>query len=623
MIETSIDRTYEFDGYRIDIGRRRLVRIEDLESIVLTPRCFDLLAYLVENPSRVITKDELLENVWENAFVEESNLSQSVFLLRKALGENTREPRYIATAPNRGYRFVAPVSTASHDLSEESPLKPSVDVPGPDDSTTKARFQYWLAPFLIGTLILTILAVWLLVGVRNQPIRSVAVLPFVDLSADQADRYLGIALADATVGKLGTIPELSVRSTRSTLAFAEAREDLSRIGRDLSVDAILDGRVQRVGDQIRVSAQLIRVADNTVIWSGNFDDRFVNLFSVQDNLSRRVADSVSVHFVERTVEKTATPNPAAYQEFLRGRYFWTRRSGENLLKAISHFENAISIDPGFARAYAGLAESYILLPEYGAGTPRDTFPKARAAIEQGLKLDGGIAELHSSLGYVQAFYDWNWDGAELSFRRSIELNPNSATAHQWFAEFLMSFKRVDECRNHLERARELDPLSAVVFAAFAGLADTLADSESEVSYAKQAVDLDPNFGYGHFYLGLGFERLGRDAEAAESLARSMQSFGEPAESITEVDAAFKTGGLRGWWEKRLWQIRTKPYLAAFPKYHTALVQIRLGDREGAIESLQSSLENRDHAIVYLNTEQRFAEILDDPKIVALLRKMNR
>ena len=629
MIELSESKVYEFEEFRLDAKSHRLFRQESGELVPLTPKAVELLLFLVENSARVLSKDELLDKVWENSFVEEANLSQTIFVLRKALGENTKEPRFILTAPNRGYQFIAPVSEINADdkildetfLSESPPSK----VQKPETQNPKSKIR-WLAaaPFV---LLIAFGIYWFYP--KSKPatigeIKTIAVLPFEDLSAEQTEKYLGVSLADALTNKFGGLKQLTVRPTRSVLKYSESREDLGKIGRELQVDAVLDGRIQRVGERIRVSVQLIRTSDNATIWAGNFDDQFTNFFAVQDSISQKVVQSLALRIDEKEREKLnrhGTENAQAYQEYLLGRFFWNKRTADNLQKAIEHFDKAIEKDSNFALAYTGLADSYQLLAEYGAAAPHEVFPKAKTAVKKALEIDDQSAEAHTALAYTQVFYDWDWASAEQSFKRALELNPNYATAHQWYAECLSVTGRFDEARTHFERALEIEPVSPIILSDLAALYDLLGNSDLEIKQARKVIEIDPNFAYGYFYLGLGYERKKMYPEASEALAKTMTLFGEPPECAEEVKAAFKKNGMQGWWQKRLEQIETRPHLKNFQAYHKATVKLRLGDNEGALEALNQAFQRRDRYIINAKYDPHLAPLQQDPRFQDLLLRM--
>lgn len=615
-------RIYEFEDFRLDAKRRSIVSRASGELIPLSPKAVELLICLIENTGRILTKDELLEKVWQDAFVEEANLSQTVFVLRKALGDEAKRPRFILTIPNKGYRFIAHVK-----VFEDAIPKENLSTKRPEEAPFRRKSIF----LLIGLTLALIAVVGLYRSFSSSfrpnglnQIKTLAVLPFEDLSADQSDRYLSISLADVLAGKFGELKQLTVRPTRAVVKYAESRADVRTIGQELQVDAVLDGRLQRDGNRLRVSIQLIRTVDNAIVWAESFENDLSNLSILQDSISKRAVEALALRLNATERERFSrrdTENPRAYEAYLRGRFFWNKRTVDNLQKAIGHFEEAVQQDPNFALAYAGLADCYILLPEYHAAAPIKAFPKAKDAIKKALELDPLIAEAHSALGYTQTFYDWDWTAAERSFERALELNPNYATAHQWYGEHLMAQGRFEESRGRLNRAVEIDPVSPILFVALAGLHDLQGDAEKEIEFSQKALNLDPNFAFGFFYLGMGYERKGMEFEASEAFIKTMTLFGEPQEAADEVRAGFTKGGLRAWWQRRLEQIGNRAYLKDFQIYNKALVQIRLGDKEGALESLERSFERRDHGIVFVKYEQRFEPLRDDPRFQDLLRRM--
>ncbi len=455
-------------------------------------------------------------------------------------------------------------------------------------------------------------------------IKTIAVLPFEDLSIEKSEKYLGVSLADALANKFSGLKQITVRPTRTVLKYVDSREDASKIGRELEVDAVLDGRIQHIGERIRVTVQLIRTSDNATIWTEKFDDDFTNFLAVQDSISRKVVQSLLVQLDEKERQKfdqNGTENAQAYQDYLRGRFFWNNRTAIDLQKAIRHFENAIGKDQNFALAYTGLADCYQLLAEYGAATPHEAFPKAKSASQKALEIDDQSAEAHTALAYTQFVYDWDWTGAEKSFKRAIELNPNYATAHQWYAEHLIELGRFDEAHAHLIRAVELEPFSPIILTNLADLYDVKGDLDNEIEQSRKVLETDPNFAYGYFYLGLGYEQKQMYPEAVDAFARTMTLFGEPPEIEKEVRKAFAENGMKGFWAKRLEQIENRPHLKKFQVYFKALVQIRLGDKEGTLESLGKSFRLRERGIISAKYDPRLKPLRQDPRFQDLLRRM--
>ncbi len=631
MLGLTESRIYEFGEFQLDAKSHRLFRRESGEIVQLTPKAVELLLVLVQNKGRVLTKDELLDTVWGNSFVEESNLSQTIFVLRKTLGDNTKEPRFIVTAPNRGYQFIASVTEInSEDKILDASFLPDIHQFEAERSETTNRGQrpnllFFAVPIV---LLLAFGVYWFYPTAKPatlREIRSIAVLPFEDLSVEPNEKYLGLSLADALVNKFTGLKQLTVRPTRTVAKYADSHDDASKIGSDLQVDAVLDGRIQRVGDRVRVSVQLVRTSDNVTIWTENFDDNFTNFLAIQDSISLKVVASLAFSLDDKEREKlnrNGTVNEEAYQEYLLGRFYWNKRTIESLQKAIGHFEQAIQKDPKYALAYTGLADSYQLLPEYNAATTEESFPKAKVAAQKALEIDGELAEAYTSLAYTQAFFEWDWPGAEQSFKRAIDLNPNYATTHQWYAEFLTDMGRFDEAHVQLDRATQIDPVSPIIASAVEASFYDQRKYDDAIAAGRKCIELDANFAYCYVSLGFAYEQKGMNAEAVDSIAKAMTLFGEPVEHATEVKVAFTNGGIRGFWKKRIELVETKPYLKSFPAQGKAFIYARIGDKEKALEWLNKSYQRRERFLTTARITPDFDSLRDDPRFQEMIRKMN-
>jgi DNA-binding winged helix-turn-helix (wHTH) protein/tetratricopeptide (TPR) repeat protein len=412
-------RLYAFDSFRLDIAKLLLER--NGHPVALPPKAVTLLALLVGNSGRLLTKDELFTALWPNCIVEESNLTQYVFLLRKALGQGRHDRRYIVTVPNQGYRFVAPVREVPEGAGSSRPPAAS-------------------------------------------PARSVAVLPFQYLASTATDEYIGLGLADALITRLSYLPGVKVRPTSAVVRYAHRGQDDLTVAQDLGVDYVVTGTVQKFGDRLRVTVQMLQSNDGSVMWARQFDEDFTTLFAVEDSLSQHVLRFLAPSLVgerERELPWRSAVDSSAYHSYLKGRFFWNKRTEDGFHKAISCFRAAIDKDPGYAPAYAGLADCYNLLGYYAEYPPSETYPAAKAAVMQALDLDNRLAEAHASLALVAAEYDWDWERAEREYLRALELNPNYATAHSWFADFPMATGRQEESLVEIQRSQDLDPVSLV------------------------------------------------------------------------------------------------------------------------------------------------------------------
>ncbi|MBS1792530.1 MAG: winged helix-turn-helix domain-containing protein [Acidobacteria bacterium] len=624
MSEDAEARIYEFAGFRLDAGRRRLFRAETGELLEVQPKAVELLVALVENAGRDLTKGELLETVWPDTTVEESNLSQTVFVLRKALGDDRRNPRFIVTLPNRGYRFIAPLRAAADTGAEKQFAPAGADVP-------PVGQPFPFRPVIAAAVILILLggAAYLYRRSSAPPnlteIRSVAVLPFQTLGGDGADDYLGPGIAEVLASKLSALPTVVVRPPKNQIGPSAETPDPRRVGAELNVEAVVTGQLQRSGDRLRVTVQFVRTSDGATLWADVFDDRLTNIFAVQDSISGRIAENLGRRLTgedRARLAKRPTDDTGAYELFLKGRFLWNQRTPESLLRALDQFEQATARDPNFALAYAGLADCYVLLGEYSAKPPTESFEKARLAAARAIELDPQLGEPVASLAYVAAFYDWDYPAADELFRRSLALNPNYPTGHQWYGDFLADMGRFAEAHAQFAEAMRLDPTSPIIINAEAHALFNERRYDEVIETDRRCLALDPNFGMCYTNLGFAYERKGMDAEAAAALARAMALIGEPDDSVTEVREAFRRGGLRGFWEKRLEQIQTRPYLKNFPPVSVAVVYAEIGDREKALEWLERGYVQRDRYLVSAKNYPWFDFLHGEPRFQALLRRIN-
>ncbi len=470
------------------------------EPLALTPKAIDTLRVLVESDGRIVTREELMERVWPEAFVEEAVLTQNVYTLRKVLAEIDPDGSYIETIPRRGYRFLAPVEREGPASSEERP--------------SSARRSVKLLAGLLAV------AAVVLIALRAQEpdsselgMESIAVLPFVSLQQSEESEALGLGMADALIVRLTELDDISVRPTSSVRSFADADRDPSSVVRTLGVDGVVDGSIQRSGEGIRVSVQLIGKGDAAPIWADSFDAEMTDIFEVQDSIAERVASALQLELAGEDPTRARNIAPDAYQAYLTGRYLWNRRTGDSLGQAISSFEQALEVEPDYARAHAGLADSLVLLPLYGSLRPAEAFPRAISEAATALSLDPNLAEAHNTLAYARFLYEWDWARSESGFRRAIELNRDYAPAHHWYGYFLASRARHDEAIARIEQARSLDPVSRIINAD-AGLVLYFGGRFDEAeTQLRSTLDLEPDFAYARFALGMVLEALGRTDEA--------------------------------------------------------------------------------------------------------------
>src|SRR5713226_5820788 len=458
---------YRFGEFTVDAGQKVLLR-ED-KPLPLPPKLFDTLLILVENSGRIVQKEELMNRLWPDTFVEEANLTSNVQQLRKSLGDNARHPHYIETVAKRGYRFIAPVAAEQQsgsvnggDSNGDAKSSRITAFEGTESAATQPKrvkrsetlFRLSRSPWVafVGITIVLIAAMGAALLrsrflARPEPPSGramLAVLPFKNLTGDAAQDYLSDGLTEEMITQLGNLDSrhLGVIARTSVMHYKSGEEPLERIGRELGVQYVLEGSVRRESDKVRITAQLIKVADQTHLWAREYDRELSHLLSLQGEIAQEVADEIQVTLggLMRTEPAPHTSSPPAtyeaYDLYLKGQYLWNKRTPQSLRQAIDHFQQATAKDPKYARAYAGLANSYALMGGY-SGVPQAEFmSKARSAALRALEIDEKLPEGHTALALIVQNYDWDWQTAEKEYRRAIELNPNYATGHHWYAEHL-------------------------------------------------------------------------------------------------------------------------------------------------------------------------------------------
>jgi DNA-binding winged helix-turn-helix (wHTH) protein/TolB-like protein len=463
-MEVGENAVKRFGDYRLDTNKRALYKGD--EPISLMPKAFDMLCYLVENNARVIGKDELLEAVWPDTIVEESNLSQNISILRKVLGEKPAENRFIATVPGRGYKFVADVASDPPVVYVPAPSASGHD--SPPDKRPARELPGGNSRFLIFGAVTGLCVALLLVGFywyRNSrsdakpagSVRTIAILPFKPLAQNERDETLELGMADTLISKLGDSPELIVRPLSSVRRFSAFDQDALEAGRQLGVEAVLDGSIQRSGDTIRVNVRLLGTDDGSAIWSAIYDEPASDIFKLQDAISSRVAGALRIRLGKARAPYTS--NLDAYRLYMTGRLQVLRATRPELLQGIRSFRLAIELDPNYALAYAGMADAYRTLALGGELRPSEVFPEARAAAQRAVQLDDSLAEAHTVLGSTLFWCDWDWPGAEERFKRALQLNPNIADTHSEYAFLLSNVGRHEEALVMIRTALELDPLN--------------------------------------------------------------------------------------------------------------------------------------------------------------------
>lgn len=598
---------YEFGQYQIEV-EKRLLRC-DGEAVPLLPKVFDTLLVLVQNHQRVMEKEELLQTIWPDSIVEEGNLTNNISILRKALGERPSEHRYIVTVPGRGYRFVAPVEekwseedelviaqhTRSRIVTEEA-----VGENVPSDQAQQLRQlggRIAAAVVLFGLIFLAGYS-WMRsresVPAVSIAGRSVAVLPFRPIGLDEDHHYLGVGIADTLITRLGSTRQIFLRPTSAVLKYAELDSAPTTIGQELRVDAVLEGSIRQAGERVRVTVQLVDVQSGATMWGETFDETMTSLFALEDAISDQVANALQLQLTDEEQERLIRPvtqNAAVYEAYLRGRYFWNRRTPDNYPRALEHFQRAIDLDPDFAPAYSGLADTYI----FGGSRqpPKDYIPQAKAAALRALELDDTLAEAHTSLALIKLRYERDWQGAEQELKRAIALNPNYAEAHHWHSHYLMATGRRNEAIAASERALIPNPIDVAMNFHLAWSYIVTGQHDQAIDQLQQTRQLSPDSPWGNHYLGLAYLAEEKYREAVAEMEQAVSRSGNNALFVAALGYAYAKAGQRNEAIKiveRLQKLAEQQYVspvnlavvyAGLEEKEQAFIWLERGDKERA------------------------------------------
>ena len=619
---------YEFGPFRLEVAERRLLR--DGEVVSLSPRLFDLLAVLVERHGRLLEKDELLRLIWPDSFVEEANLNVNVSALRRALGDTPSAPRYIETVPRRGYRFVGEVreAAAGEEVPGEEVARPPAPAAEPAPPLRRRAPGRAAIAMVVVALVAVVVAVAWRFGTQSDRqsglagLRTIAVLPFTPLGEGTSDATLELGMADALITKLSNLPEITVRPTSAVAKYSEVRADPLEAGREMQVDAVLEGRVQRAGDRIRVTVQLVRVSDGAPLWADRFDDYFTNIFAVQDSISERMAEALRLRLtpdLERRIAKRHTESVEAYQLYLQGRYFAGKMTPDSLARSIELYDAALATDPDYPLAYASLAEANLNLARYGVDAPAAA-TRARAAAEKALAMDPVLSDGYYARGSVAFDVDWNFPAAERDLKRAIELNPRHADARTAYASLLTALGRHDEAIREIEEARRLDPVSQSVLGGHVVALIEARRLDEAVATARAAVDLDPRSLLARRELAEAYIAKGMYAEAIAECEKEVDLGGLKAKPAI-LGYAYARAGRRADAEAILAERRRDLGQPGVTNYGIALVYAGLGDREQALAWLEKAVAAHEAPVAMLNVDAYWDDLRPDPRFAALARRV--
>ena len=630
---TLTTHTIHFENFEFDFRSSELR--EHGRNVKVQGQPLQILAMLLEQPGELVTRDEFKNKLWPgDTFVDfEHSLNAAVKRLRQALHDSAENPRFIETLARRGYRFIADMavvddahlnireSAADKVLTSDAREQPEVA----EKSSVVKHLPWPLAWKISGLALLvisTIVVVWILRfrSVPSPTIRSLAVLPLESLSSDPSQEYFADGMTDELIADLGQISALRVISRTSIMLYKGVRKPLPQIARELNVDAIVEGSVLRSGDHVRITAQLIQARDDAHLWSHSYEGELRDAVALQNKVASAIAEQIQINLNPKeqvALKNEKAVNPEAYEAYLKGRYFWNKRTDDGLKKAIDYFNQAIEKDPTYAQAYTGLADSYALLGdwEYGGMAPKEAFPKAEEAATKALQLDDTLAEAHTSLAFCLDLYDWNWDSAEVEFKRAIELNPGYATAHHWYSWHLAELGRKDEAIAEMREAAALDPLSLIISADLAEVLLVARLYQQSIQQSLSTIAMDPNFAVAHYQLGQAYAQNQMYSTAMVEFQKAIELSGADTTFTSNLAYVYALAGRRGEAVKILNDQKNRDH-GFSSSAEIALIYVGLGKNDQAMTSLEQAYQERFNPSILarpsfdpLRSDKRFKDLM--------------
>jgi TolB-like protein/DNA-binding winged helix-turn-helix (wHTH) protein/tetratricopeptide (TPR) repeat protein len=617
---------YEFGQFTLFPAEKHL--LSDGKAVALAPKVFDTLVLLVENQGRLIQKEELLQALWPDSFVEEVALAHNISQLRKALRDTTEQPKFIETVPKRGYRFIAAVRQMDKQAVQGTAAARGGILPSMIQEFRSLRPAVWAALAAVLVLVAATAAYVYLPRVSrtasgdSPAIHSLAVLPLENLSGDKEQEYFADGMTDELITELGKIGALRVISRTSVMQYKAMRQPLRDIAGKLNVDAVVEGTVLRSGDRVRITAQLVRAATEKHLWAESYEGDLNDVLSLQRNVARDVAREIRIKLTpqeERILAGARPVNPQAQVAYLKGLFFLNKRLPVALDKSAEFFDQAIELDPTYAQAYAGRSITYIYVGIVGLVPPREAFPKAKTAAMKALELDETLADAYAALGQVSKQYDWDWAKAETMYKRALELTPSSWVARGWYAGLLSTMGRFEQSIKLDMEARDLDPISANS-GTFLGRDLYRARRYDEAIRAcQEALELEPDHLFALRFQAQSLEQKHQFPEAIAKLKRAVSLSDGPIYR-GQLAHAYALAGNRAKALEILEQLKTLSKEKYVVPVDIAIIYTGLGDRNSAFQWLEKAYQERTARITELS-EPHFDSLRSDPRFPDLMRRI--
>jgi TolB-like protein/DNA-binding winged helix-turn-helix (wHTH) protein/Flp pilus assembly protein TadD len=615
---------------------------------------FKVLVALLARPGEMLSREELRDQVWgAGTFVDfDTGLNKAILRIREVLGDSAESPVFIETLPRRGYRFIAPVESVWMNAAssppatagsapaprDTAPMTPALaaavpaaaPVPAPDLAPPalpgSSGQERWLLLVVTAVVVLGGLAVWAW-WARSHPLStfsSIAVLPLENLSNSADEEYFADGITDELITELAKISSLRVISRTSVMSFKRARRSLGEIARELGASAIVEGTVLRTGDRVRVTAQLIDAVRDRHIWAQSYEQSLGDILTLQRRVAQDIAAHVNAKLTDSEQQRLAAKRsiqPAAYEDYLKGRFFWNKRTAKDAQEAIHYFEQAIAAQPDYAEAYAGVAEAYAVLGWDGAAMPPDeAFPKAKAAALRALEIDPSAGAAHVALMWVELFYQWNWTEAEKEAREAIRLSPNSSTAHHHYSRLLAFTGRSDEALAESRKSVELDPLDPIAGGGLAWNSYLARHYDEAIQQSRQMIDMYPSMQGFYEFLGWSYEAQGRFPEALEALEQA-RARDPSAWAVANLGYCYGASGNRPAALSAIEKLAALARPTYVPPYYFALVYAGLHENDQAFDWLERAYKEHAPDLVFLKTDPKLDPLRSDLRFAELMRRV--
>jgi TolB-like protein/DNA-binding winged helix-turn-helix (wHTH) protein/Flp pilus assembly protein TadD len=670
---------YDFERFRLDVENGRL--LEDGKPVSLTHKAFQTLLFLVQNHGQTLKKDDFIAEIWNDSFVEEANLTQNIYILRKVLGRTKEGNPFVETVPKKGYCFTAEVTEvpaiearppalngnaaaasaplALHEPNIEASLKIKEsnsqyfspensaivradfpDLNGESASNRQKnvarrasqRRNFYFAG--IGIFLVGVISAWALLSQKNNPqrgapqsVKSMAVIPFKAIGEESSNEKLGLGMADAIITRLSKLQQIPVRPTSAVYRFTDQSEvDPWKIGRELNVDAVLEGSVQREGERVRVSVRLVTVAGGKPLWAESYDEKFTDIFALQDSISSKVAQSLALNLNNpqspQIPAQFSTANPEAYQSYVLGIYFWNKRTRDGLQKAEAQFKRAIELDPNYAVAYALLSDTYNMQAFYGVAPGAEVYPKSKEAALKALALNDALAEAHMARAETQIVLDRDRQTAIKSLERAIELSPYYSTARVRYAWQMANVGRIEVAEREMRLAQQYDPLSPLNSAALSMLLVYARKYDEAVMFGEKSVMLEPDNPSGRLNLSDAYLHAGDLEKAIATAEKEYEAGDDKIYALGALGYAYARAGRTGEASKILEKLRVEAKARPELYYDSMLISYVLGRQDEAFEYLEYALEKKVLTLRGMRYDPKLDAIKTEARFIELFRKRN-